>query len=221
MKTDDFVADQLEKLGYWKKTYNKPNAFGTGPTKLALMALDIMEKHNVKKILELGCGQGRDSIFFAEKGYDNTATDFSVEAIEFVKKISKAQNLTNLEAQIQDLKADFNFSYMYDCVYSNLAFQFFNKFELKDIFSKVQSCLKQNGLFIFSTKKTGDKYYNVGEKIAENAYKIKGITRYFFEKEEIIDLLGKGILIDSIGEESHINLDKSVSNWWYIVARRK
>ena len=31
----DNVAEELEKLGYWQKTYSKHNVFGVGPTKLA------------------------------------------------------------------------------------------------------------------------------------------------------------------------------------------
>jgi len=49
MKIEDYVRAQLEQLGYWQKMYEKPNVFGTGPTKLALMAHNIMEKKQSKK----------------------------------------------------------------------------------------------------------------------------------------------------------------------------
>jgi SAM-dependent methyltransferase len=34
-----------------------------------------MEKNNLRKMLELGCGQGRDTLFFASKGIEITALD--------------------------------------------------------------------------------------------------------------------------------------------------
>ena len=37
---------------------------------------DLLLKHCPgKKILDIGCGLGRDSLFFASRGYDVTATD--------------------------------------------------------------------------------------------------------------------------------------------------
>jgi ubiquinone/menaquinone biosynthesis C-methylase UbiE len=34
-----------------------------------------MEKNILRKMLELGCGQGRDTLFFAYKGIEITALD--------------------------------------------------------------------------------------------------------------------------------------------------
>ena len=214
----DFVAEQLEKLGYWQRMYKKDNVFGIGPTKLAIIADKIMKKNNIRTILELGCGQGRDCVFFAEKGYFITATDFSIDAVNFVKKIAKENKLENLKVQLQDMQKEVNFNEKYDCVYSNLALQFFNESELSEIFAKIASCLNSNGLFIFSTKKPGDKYYRYGEKISESAYK-KNLVRYFFDKDTIHNLVMKQFKIDIIDEKHHTNPDGSVSEWWYVIAR--
>jgi len=215
---ENLIAEKLAELGYWTDMYSKPNVFGEGPTKLAIIAHEIMKKNNTKTILELGCGQGRDSIFFAESGYSVTATDFATSAIEFVGKKTEELKLFNLYSQVQDFRQDFEFKQKYDCVYSNLAFQFFNKDELITVFGKVASCLSPNGLFIFSTKKPGDKYYQVGEKIDENTYKMNGVIRYFFSKNVILELLKEKFDVKSIREESHTNQDGSISVWWYVIA---
>lgn len=219
METSDYVGRQLEKLGYWRTLYDKPNYFGTGPTKLAFTALDVMQKNGIKKILELGCGQGRDCIFFAERGYSITAVDFSPEAIDFVRKTSKEKKLDNLDALVKNLK-EINYVQEYDCVYSNLALQFFNEKELEEIFKRISISLKDGSWFILSTKKPGDKYYQVGEQINPNAYRTKGITRYFFEKDVLINLLSKQFKIEVINGESHVNPDGSSSQWWYAIAKK-
>jgi 2-polyprenyl-3-methyl-5-hydroxy-6-metoxy-1,4-benzoquinol methylase len=41
----------------------------------------MKKKNHVKKILELGCGQGGDTLFFASKGIEITALDYSNVAI--------------------------------------------------------------------------------------------------------------------------------------------
>lgn len=214
------IKAELKKLGYWNEIYKNEDAFGTGPTKLALLIHEVMKKRKIKKILELGCGQGRDSLFFAQQNYSVTATDLSLRAVEFVNQKAKEENLTNLETFVFDLRKKPNFHQEFDCIYSNLAFQFFNKLELKEIFSNLSRCLKKGNLFIFSTKKPGDKYYKVGERIIEQGYKKNGITRYFFEKQELHELLSDFFKVEEIGEDSHINFDNSVSRWWYIITQK-
>jgi len=215
------VEEELQKLGYWNKTYNKSDAFGTGPTKLAVLAYKPMIENRVKTILELGCGQGRDSLFFAEKGYMVTAIDFSENAINFLKEIIEQRQIKNLKVKLQDVTMKFNFKNKFDCVYSNLTLQFFDKSELVDIFAKVSKALQKNHLFIFSTKKSGDKYYNVGKKVDNNAFILNGITRYFFEQKEIENMLEKFFEIKEFEKNSHTNLDGTISVWWHLVVRKK
>lgn len=214
------IGEKLQDLGYWKKMYGKPHVFGEGPTKLAIIAHNVIKNTSTKKILELGCGQGRDAIFFSQKGYLVTATDFSPEAIKFVKDKAMELNLPYLSVSTQDLRRDFHFKEEYDCVYSNLAFQFLNEHELEEVFDRVASVLIPSGLFIFSTKKPGDKYYKAGEKVDERAYKINGVVRYFFDKKMISDLLKRQFEVSIIEEENHTNLDGTVSAWWYVIAHK-
>ena len=91
------IENELKKLGYWNNLYTKNDYFGTGQTILANFARDVIEKNSIKNILELGCGQGRDSIFFAKLGFNVTAVDISENAIKFVKKIKNEQNFKNLQ----------------------------------------------------------------------------------------------------------------------------
>ena len=68
---------------FWDKVYsNDRSFFGDEPSSFASMCYKEFEKHNAKRILELGCGQGRDTIFFASNGLDVHAIDSSKIAIE-------------------------------------------------------------------------------------------------------------------------------------------
>ncbi|HET9806125.1 MAG TPA: hypothetical protein VFP49_04380 [Nitrososphaeraceae archaeon] len=49
----------------WNKIYsNNPSFFGDEPSKFALICYEDFVKHKVKRILELGCGQGRELFIF-------------------------------------------------------------------------------------------------------------------------------------------------------------
>ena len=54
------------------------------------IVLDIIKKYKINAsstILEIGCGEGRDSKTVLESGYNLFATDISKEAIEYCKNI--------------------------------------------------------------------------------------------------------------------------------------
>lgn len=206
---------------YWAKIYSRNNAFGIGPTKLAKTAVNIINTHKIKKILELGCGQGRDALFFSKCGYEVVAVDISEEAINFVKEQKKKLGLKNLEVFPHDIKTPLNHNEYFDFVYSNLALQFFDLDELEIILKNISKTMKENSLFMLSTKKKGDKYFNFGNKISEYAYEYKGITRYFFDKSVLHGLLSKQFKVIKFDSNNHVNLDSSVSVWWSIVVKKK
>tara|TARA_Y100000590_G_scaffold86861_1_gene97230 strand:- start:1565 stop:2242 length:678 start_codon:yes stop_codon:yes gene_type:complete len=220
-ENDAEIQNELQKLGYWNSLYSKENYFGTGPTLLALYAKEIIENNNINNILEIGCGQGRDSIFFANFDYNVTATDISENAIKFVEQIKHEQNLQNLQLFIHDTLLPLDFPNMdFDLVYSNLALQFFNLEQLTHIFSNVKKVMKKNSFFLFSTKKPGDKYFNFGQKLSENSFEYKGITRFFYEKTVIEKLLKEqNFRILNFEDEKHTNSDQTISVWWKILVK--
>ena len=57
---------------FWDRIYQTDNSlFGEEPSNFALSCYNeyMKKKNHVEKILELGCGQGRDTLFFCIKGH--------------------------------------------------------------------------------------------------------------------------------------------------------
>lgn len=214
------IEKELSKLGYWNDIYSKQNYFGTGPTKLALFAKELLEKESLQKILELGCGQGRDCLFFAKYGLNVFGFDISHDAISFVEERIKTENLQNLKVVVHDLMKPMNFNLEFDLIYSNLALQFFDLNQLDIIFDNINKIMQKNSFFLFSTKKHGDKYDNFGTKVNQNAFEYKGITRYFFDQDSLTSLLEKKFKILIFESEKHENLDKTVSKWWKVLVQK-
>ncbi len=61
---------------HWEKTFSlKPDMFGRDPSQPARMAAGLFQQEKKTLLLELGCGQGRDTLFFAQNGFHVTAAD--------------------------------------------------------------------------------------------------------------------------------------------------
>lgn len=96
-------------------------------------------------ILDFGCGSGRDSKCFFERGYAVTATD---GCKEFVALASSYTGLEVKELLFNDLDAE----NVYDGVWACASILHLPKEELKDVLCKICRALKNGGYFYTSFK---------------------------------------------------------------------
>jgi 2-polyprenyl-3-methyl-5-hydroxy-6-metoxy-1,4-benzoquinol methylase len=74
----------------WDKVYSNDSAFfGENPSDFAQKCYSDFKKYDVKRILDLGCGQGRDTIFFAFNGLVVPAIDYFKVTIENMYQTNK------------------------------------------------------------------------------------------------------------------------------------
>jgi SAM-dependent methyltransferase len=64
----------------------KEEFFGIEPSELGRRALHIFQEEGMKDILELGCGQGRDTMLFLQKGFSVVAMDYTVIGVILAKE---------------------------------------------------------------------------------------------------------------------------------------
>jgi cyclopropane fatty-acyl-phospholipid synthase-like methyltransferase len=68
--------------------------FGENPRDFAQKCYNDFKKYEVKRILELGCGQERDTIFFASNGLDVHAIDSSKIAVGNINQKIRGRNIS-------------------------------------------------------------------------------------------------------------------------------
>jgi tellurite methyltransferase len=128
---------------FWEKTYQDDNVstFSKGPT------ADVSEFwHNFKKgstILDVGCGEGRNSIFLASNGFKVDAFDISESGIAKTKRIAENQGV-NINAWTQDL-IKFEFEKNYDVILSHGVLHFVEINEWKCFIEKIKLHTKLGG----------------------------------------------------------------------------
>lgn len=138
-------------------------------------------------ILELGCGEGNDSFYFAEQGHVVTATDFSDVAI--TQNTERWTN-DNLTFAVQDLAQPFpQADASFDVIYTRLSLHYFTDDTTRRIFKDIARILKPGGLLCFMCKSTQDSIYGKGDLIEQDMYELNGHVRHFFSQEYAEDLL--------------------------------
>ena len=71
---------------FWdEKLSTIPEMFGEEPSEPALKAAEAFSQAGARKILELGSGQGRDTMLFAGKGFEVAACDYAESGIRYCK----------------------------------------------------------------------------------------------------------------------------------------
>jgi len=98
--------------------------FGTKPSESAIKAAKLFKEDGVKFILELGVGQGRDTMFFAEFGFMVYALDYSDKGAQAIEEKAKALGLSDKVVTIKhDMREELPFeSQFFDACYSHMFF---------------------------------------------------------------------------------------------------
>ena len=171
----------------WDRVYAKDSSFfGEKPSSFATLCYEDFSKYGCRKLLELGCGQGRDTIFFAYKGLEVHAIDSSKVAIKTLNERTRKENVS-INLQNFDAKSGLSFDNNYfDVVYSHMFYNMnFTDDQLKFLFNESSRVLKNNGLLYFSVRSDKDTQYNKGIRIDNNIYEINNFQIRFFTTQQI------------------------------------
>jgi len=201
---DKKVLDQQSQ--YWEKNFlSKPEMFGLEPSQAAEGTLKTLQKKNIRKIVELGAGLGRDTIFFAKNSIHVSALDYSQTAIKTINKKILETKLSNfISTKVFDVrkKLPFEDNSVEACFSHMLYCMALTNFDLKNLNKEILRILKPGGINIYTARHTGDGDYKNGIHIEEDLYKNDGFIVHFFSKEKIFQLSNgyKVLYIESFEE---------------------
>ena len=75
--------------------------FGENPSESAQKAIEIFQQNGVSTILELGGGQGRDTIYFAQKGFQVYVLDYADTGVQIIRTKAESIGLSHLITAIK------------------------------------------------------------------------------------------------------------------------
>tara|TARA_E500000331_G_scaffold246579_1_gene237022 strand:+ start:162 stop:815 length:654 start_codon:yes stop_codon:yes gene_type:complete len=193
---------------HWEINFsNKPEMFGLEPSYSAKIALEFFKKNNIRNIIELGAGLGRDCIFFADNLINTIAIDNSFSGIKIINEKIKKLNLSKyISTQVFDIRKKLPFEdNSIDACYSHMLYcMALTDSDLENLNKEIWRVLKPNGLNIYTVRNTSDGDYKNGVHRGENLYENDGFIIHFFSKDKVNQLLNgfKNLKIENFEEGS-------------------
>ena len=215
----DIVLDAQQE--HWQTTFSqKPDMFGLTPSEPAARAAEQFEREGKRRILELGSGQGRDSLFFADRGFQMTAADYTQTAVETIASKAQSAGLSHrIDAVRQDVRERLAFpDEVFDACYSHMLFcMALTTAELERLSHEVWRVLRPGGLNVYTVRHTGDAHYGTGIHRGEDMWEVGGFIVHFFDREKV-NHLAKGFEIVSIDEFEEGGLPRKL---WRVTLRKE
>lgn len=188
---------------HWQKTFiQKPEMFGSQPSQPAQAAAELFAREGRNHILELGGGQGRDTLYFAGAGFRIQVLDYSDNAVETVTEKARQLDLSgSVTALRHDVRAPLPFDdESFDACYSHMLYcMALTTSELEFLSAEVRRVLRPCGLHIYTVRHTGDSDYGTGIHRGEDMYENNGFIVHYFSKEKV-ERLAQGYKILSVDD---------------------
>ena len=169
----------------WNGVYSSNDAyFGKEASPFCRMTLDYLKDKKCKDILELGPGQGRDSLAFVMEGYNLTGLDCSNVACGILK-----ERVPGMKVRLGDVRDGLDFPpESFDVCYAHMVLIMdMTPGDVKRTLKNVRSVLRKGGYMIFSVRSTDDPAYGKGVNTHHNVWvNDNGFAVNFFTKDEIL-----------------------------------
>lgn len=158
--------DPFNPQSLWSREYEAkgiPSSYETEPSLASRFLHTWLQDRDIQtgRLLDIGCGLGRNSFFFAENGFQVSAIDFAATNIAWLQQEAQRRDLP-IEANCLDVGKD---QWPFQDRYFRLAIDIFCFKHLVDEDSKrhykeqLRKVLKQEGLFLLSLASVKDGFY--------------------------------------------------------------
>ena len=164
---------------YWESYYQKHRNPGP-PSPFANFVRPFLTPG--KRLAELGCGNGRDSSFFAsEQGVNVTSFDQCQEELDYLnQRYADSPNLKFVAGDMGKLASLTGLDY----VYSRFSIHSIDRETEAKVLRWAYDNLSENGLFFIEVRSVNDELCGQGEQVGENEF-VTDHYRRFVVKEEL------------------------------------
>lgn len=180
---------------HWQQTFQaNPTMYGDEPSEPGRHALTLFTGAGATDVLELGAGQGRDTLAFLAAGLRVTALDYSPTALaELTHAAERAGNADRLRAGVHDVRSPLPLpDESVDGVFSHMLFTMaLTTEEILALAGEVHRVLRPGGWHVYTVRHTGDPHYGTGIDRGDGMSEHGGFVVHFFDRH-LVDLVAEG-----------------------------
>ena len=167
--------------------------FGAEASEPARAAASLFTAEGRRELLELGAGQGRDTLFFACGGLRVQALDYSDSAVAALQARAAAAGLSDeVTVSQHDVRERLPFGDgSFDACYSHMLYcMALTTEELEALSAEVLRVLRPGSLHVYTARNTDDAHYGTGIDRGDAMYEVGGFIVHFFSRELVERLAG-------------------------------
>lgn len=180
----------------WENIYREKGDLGFKVLPRIKKASVIFKAKGYKKILDLGCGTGRHSIFLAKQGFHVYATDMSPTALKITSEKANSLGLRNIHFQQHDMR---NIPFpdgFFDAVICTWALQHGTLAQIQRTINEMNRILTPGGTVITDLPSVTTESYYLGREIERNTFmgekpSEEDVPHHYTTKEEITRLFSE------------------------------
>jgi tellurite methyltransferase len=183
---------------YDERYARRPYYWGLRPSKLCFQVLQLLPPERPVRLLDIGCGEGRNAVFFARNGYHVSAFDASAAGVEKTRRLAEETRVP-LEAFAADL-LEYRLTEPYDVLFSTGALHYIPADKRSEILGNYRAFTRPGGLNAFSVFVSKPFIARAPDAEETAARWISGelLTHYHdwkieFCSEEIFDCMSSGV----------------------------
>ncbi len=197
------VAPADEQRQNWSATFAAHREmYGDESSDAAVAVADEFAAAGVATVLELGAGQGRDTLYLARRGFHVHALDYAPEGIEAIAAKADTEGLGDrVTVGLHDVRQPLPFAdAAFDASYSHMLLcMALATPELERLVGDVRRVLRPGGLVVYTVRTTDDAHYGTGIARGDDMYEHGGFVVHFFDRA-LIDRLAAGFMLVDVTE---------------------
>ena len=132
------------RTGYEQKYDQDRYYWGVAPARMCYQAMQLLPPVRPLRVLDVGCGEGKDAVFFARNGYEVSAFDLAESGLEMGRRLAEACGV-----EVNFFQADvmtYRPTEMFDVIYSSGVLHYIPENLRGEIILSYQSATAPGGL---------------------------------------------------------------------------
>ncbi|WP_198510300.1 class I SAM-dependent methyltransferase [Bacillus solitudinis] len=187
---------------HWENHWGDMEKITESPSEAAKLAVEKFKERGITKVLELGGGLGRDTIYIAKQGFQVYVLEYTEKGIQIIRNKARVEGLSESIIPTQhDVRNPLPFADdWFEGCFSHMLYCMAFTDEEQDLIShEIKRVLKPGGMNMYTVRNIKDPMYKTGIHRGGNMYEIEGFIINFFD-ETMIRKLSKGFELQHIIE---------------------